>query len=120
MLDISNGVQTVSAAGPLASVSVSQISGDWTAFSEVVSLTAGMNAHFQIEQSIDGFTTSQPVLEVDTAGAVSKEADKVCSVRKYELAGNDYIGVLNARLRVNVLSIDPGCTLAVRAWLTTP
>jgi hypothetical protein len=121
LTDITNGVQTVSATGGLAAASVSTIpvQRDWTLFAQIVSLTAGKKAHIQVEASLDGFSTAQALLEVDISGPVLPVSDIVHSVRKYELAGNDYIGIANAQARVRVVSIDAAGTLAVRAWLET-
>src|ERR1039458_6654378 len=116
---VTTGVQTVTATGavtPTAGLDVSGVTKDFTLFLQVQSDTAGKNFQIQLEESVNGFTASVPDLVVGGEGAVSSAADKIWSVRKYQIPGSA-IGTTGAVLRANVVQIDSASSLHLRAWI---
>jgi hypothetical protein len=112
-------IATVTATGavaPTAGLDVSGVSGDWTVFCEVVSQTTGKNFQINLEGSVDGFATRTVHLIAGGAGSIGPTADKVYSVRRYELDAW-IIGSVDGKLRCNVTELDTGSSLQMRAWV---
>ncbi len=115
---ITTGVQTVTASGavtPTAGLDISGITGDWTVKVEVQSLTAAKKSKIQIETSTDS-TNWTALTIVDVSGQVTSAADKVYSTRKMSNPSAPF-GTSGGVCRANVLSIDSGASLSLRAWV---
>ena len=117
---VTTGVQTVTGTGavtPTAGLDVSGVTKDFTLFLQVQSDTAAKNFQIQIEESTNAFTgTPVADLVVGGEGAVSSAADKIWSLRKYQIPGSA-IGTTGAVLRANVTEIDANSSLKLRAWI---
>src|ERR1700677_2528559 len=100
LTDITTGLQTVTATGPVtptAGLSVSGVTGDFTVCVEVISLTAGKTARLPLESSTNAFTgviadkVFQAIGQEGQGGTsyVSNSYNPTTlkfSVRKYEMA----------------------------------
>jgi hypothetical protein len=117
--DITTGVQTVTATGPVTpttGLSVSGVSGDATLVVDVVSLTAGKTARIQVEDSTNAFTAATALAVVNVTGQVDPRYDERFTLRKYQIP-NSLLGQASAALRCNVTALDAGATLQLHAWL---
>ena len=119
-LDLFNpAITTVTATGPVtptAGVDVSAVIGDWRVVCQVISQTAGKKYQVNLEGSADGFATRTVHLIAGGAGSIGPTADKVYSVRRYELDAW-IIGSVDGKLRCNVTELDTGSSLQMRAWV---
>jgi hypothetical protein len=102
-MDITNGIQSVSATGALASVDASAVSSaDWTLHLAIHSLDGGA-ARIAIEESTtDDFATALPLALVDVQGPVTTV--RGYTFRAYALPSAQ-IGHQNAKLRANVVRL---------------
>jgi hypothetical protein len=116
---VTTGVQTKTAVGavtPTAGLDISGITGDWTLFVEVQSLTAGKKAKIQIETTVD--STNWVALDViDVEGDIESGFDKIYSKRAYEAPSAPF-GTSACLVRANVTVIDSAATLALRSWVS--
>jgi len=117
---ITNGLQTVNAAGAVAgTLDVSGFTGDYTLKIRVAELGDGKVARIAIEDTADGanpFNDRLPVALVHVVGPVVAVADKVFSFKSSELAAARFGGA-NNKFRCNVLSCSSSPGLKVQAWL---
>ena len=114
-------VQTVTATGavvPTAGLDISKVTGDFTLFIEIQTLTGtAAGARIQLEEGITTF--SAPValpLSVDVLAPIGLPAEKYYSLRRYQCP-NTLAGTSGAVLRCNVVDL-PGTSssLTVRSW----
>lgn len=110
---ITNGMQTVSAAGPVAgTISTASLPNLKTIYLDLQGLTAGATCRVSIEDSATGtFTDAMPVKVWHFSGGenldgvtVSATGPEMCNMR-FGAAGN--------ALRVNVLALSAGATLSI-------
>lgn len=117
--EITTGVQTFTATGaltPTAGLDISGITGDYTIWVQVESLTAAKKCLIQLEDSVNAFTASIGVATFNPVGALAKEADIRYSLRKYQCP-TLRAGTTSAVARINVTQIDSATTGKVHAWI---
>jgi hypothetical protein len=118
--DITTGVQTVTATGPVTGVlSTASLTGDLTLFLELDGLPAGGAARVSVEDSATNFGSSGadalPVAVAHELNLVVPGAPVTHTWRKYNL-GTIRAGATNTALRVNVLELTGG-SLSVHGYL---
>jgi hypothetical protein len=124
-LDITSGIASFSATGPIdpsGGVDVSGIDGygyDFTLKLQLVGLTVGKKARVQIEGSTDDFVTVHAIWIEEFAGISGKTADIVRTKRRYELPteARNLIGIAGAKLRANITGLTAGASGSLRAWV---
>jgi hypothetical protein len=120
--DITSGVQTVTATGPVTpttGLSTAAITGDWTIKTVGSFLSAGKTAKIQIEESTNSFTNSVALAVLFFSGSAQSQAEQqtpYAALRKYALPSNLF-GQTSAALRYNVTYLDPAATLSFHGWL---
>ena len=116
---LTTGAQTVTTAGavaPTTGLDISTWPADYTLEIQVNELTAASGtprARIIIEDTINAFTASVPVAELNLAGPIAPDAPVIESWRMYR-APSLRVGTANAKLRVNVVALDgttPSLTL---------
>jgi hypothetical protein len=118
--DITTGVQTVSAPGPVAgTLDVSGVVGDHTICLLITTLTAGKTCRLSLEASSDAFANTTSIELLQFTGPQLPVADLRLSIRRYQLPNSIYndFGFVGNKIRINVLALDPNSVLGLHVWL---
>jgi hypothetical protein len=117
---------TVSAAGAIGGTTgldISGVTGDFTIRLTVRKLTSASGtprARIVIEDTVNAFTASIPIVAENIEGPFPEETPVTFSWRKYEVPSLR-AGIANAKIRINVVELS-GTTpsLAVEGFVDTP
>jgi hypothetical protein len=120
---LTTGQQTVTGTGPVTpttGLDISGVTGDCTVHVRVQGLSAASgkaSAAITLEDSVNAFTASVPVKEIQAQSTVEAQAEQHFIFRKYELPTCRF-GTASAVLRVNAVALT-GTTpsLTLDAWL---
>jgi hypothetical protein len=120
---ITTGAQTVTATGavtPTAGLDISGVTGDCTVHVRVQALSSASGTAklaLVLEDSVNAFTASLPVAELQAQATIDTKAEQHFIFRKYQLPTCRF-GTGSAVLRANVYTLGgttPTCT--IDAWL---
>jgi hypothetical protein len=116
--DITTGVQTVSATGPVTGVlSTSGTIGEFTIFVDVFGLGVGQAATVEIQDtaSSSAFSDANTVASFNVAGLIEAQSDVMQSRLSFESPAIRY-GAANNALRANVSALSGG-SITLHAFL---
>jgi hypothetical protein len=132
--DITNGVQTLTAAGVVSgTLNTSSLSGAYTVFLNVAGLTEGAAATIAIEDTANGsspFSDAQQQAVFSVGGEIEVRSEVTLSFQNYQVGTGmteadttlgtnaPRFGSANTQLRAHVLTLTGSSpSLSVHAWL---
>lgn len=120
---ITTGAQTVTATGavtPVAGLDISGVTGDCTVHVRVQALSSASGTAkvaLVLEDSVNGFTASLPVAELQAQATIQTQAEQHFIFRKYQLPTCRF-GTGSAVLRANVYTLNGTTpTVTIDSWL---
>ncbi len=108
---------TKTAAFTGSTVDVSGFTGDWTLKLQVGALTAGIDARFTFEDSINDFTASLAGPSFSILGEIDSAQDKVKSIKRQDFHALR-IGTGSGVLHLKLAQMGVG-SVSYHAWLET-
>jgi hypothetical protein len=118
MYQITTGVQTVSATGPVTgTLNTSSLSGNFTVRVTINGLPEGLRMMLSLEDTSSStpFSDARTVAHWDTYGGMP--ADGLTLAIRSDRMPSAKFGAANTALRVNCTALDEGATAQVVAWL---
>ncbi len=106
---------TKTAAFVGSTVDISGITGDWTLKLQVGALSAGIDARFVFEDSVNDFTASLAGPAFNFLGELDLAQDRVKSIKKQDFHGLR-LGTVSAVLHLNLSKMGVG-SVSYHAWI---